>query len=370
MGKWQLGVALAAGLLVSTAMSAKAEDLLIGVAGPFTGPNAAFGEQMKRGAQLAIDNINKAGGVLGRKLVADFEDDASNSSQGVAAANKLASLKVPFVLGHFNSAVSIPASEVYAEEGILQITPASTNVKLTDRGEKFNNIFRTCGRDDQQGSVAGAYMAKNYKGKAVAVIQDQTTYGKGLADETKKAMNAAGLQEAMYQGITVGDKDFSSLIAKMKQANIEVIYYGGLHTEAGLLIRQAREQGLQAQLISGDGIVSNEFASIAGPASDGVLNTDDPDQRKYPSAKAVVEQFKAQGYDPEGYTLRSYAGIQVFAEAAKRANSIKLADLLKVLHGGSPISTVVGDLSFDAKGDLTKSAYVFYKWKDGNRTEM
>ncbi len=369
MPRVTVGLWAAGSLALSGATTATAQDITIGVAGPFTGPNAAFGEQMRRGATMAAADINAAGGVLGRKLVLQFEDDASDPRQGREAANRLASRKVPFVLGHFNSSVSIPASEVYAEEGILQITPASTNPRLTDRGAKFSNVFRTVGRDDQQGLVAGTYISNKFKGKNVAVVHDKTTYGQGLADETKKALNGKGLTEKMYEGVNVGDKDFSALITKMKQNAVDVIYFGGLHTEAALLIRQARDQALGALMISGDGIVSSEFATIGGKATDGVLMTFDADPRKLPTAKAVVDKFKAQGYDPEGYTLLSYAGIQVFAEAAKRANSLKTADLIKQLHGKS-FNTVTGKLTYDNKGDLTEANYVFYVWKDGKYTEL
>lgn len=348
---------------------AQSGDLTIGVAGPITGPNAAFGEQLKRGFDMAIADINAAGGVLGRKLVGAVEDDASDPNQARAAANKLAGRKVPFVLGHFNSSCSIPASEVYAEEGILQITPASTNPTLTDRGAKYSNVFRTCGRDDQQGAIAGAYLADKYKGKAVAVIHDKTTYGQGLADETRKAMNAKGLKEVLYDGVSVGDKDFTALITRMKSQNVAAIYFGGLHTEAALLVRQAREQGLGAQLVSGDGIVSAEFATIAGKASDGVIMTFDSDPRKSPAAKQVVEKFMKQGYDPEGYTLLSYAGVQVFAQAANNAKSTGVKALSAAMHGKS-FNTVIGTLTYDNKGDLTKPNYVFYIWKDGKYAEM
>jgi len=230
-------------------------------------------------------------------------------------------------------------------------------------------VFRTCGRDDQQGAIAGAYLADKFKGKAIAVIHDKTTYGQGLADETKKAMNAKGLKEALYDGVSVGDKDFTALITRMKSQNVAAIYFGGLHTEAALLVRQAREQGLGAQLVSGDGIVSAEFATIAGKASDGVIMTFDSDPRKSPGAKQVVEKFMKQGYDPEGYTLLSYAGVQVFAQAANNAKSTGVKALAAAMHGKS-FNTVIGTLTYDKKGDLTKPNYVFYVWKDGKYAQM
>ncbi len=367
MKKFGLTVAAAAFAATMTG-AAFAQDITIGVAGPFTGPNASFGEQLKRGAEMAVKNINAAGGVMGRQIKVEYGDDASDARQGVAIANQFATKKVPFVLGHFNSAVSIPTSDVYGEEGIIQITPASTNPTLTDKA-KFGNVFRTCGRDDQQGTVAGQYLAKTFAGKKVAFIHDKSTYGKGLADETLKAMTAAGLKEAMYEGVTQGDKDFSALVSKMKASGIDAIYFGGLHNEAGLLVRQSREQGLTAAFISGDGIVSAEFGTIAGPASDGVLMTNSADARRFPTALKVVEQFKATGYDPEGYTLLSYAGIEVWKQAVEIAKSMKKDDVAKALKGNK-FKTVIGELEFDAKGDLKASQYVWFVWKGGNYSEL
>ena len=163
----------------------------------------------------------------------------------------------------------------------------------------MSNVFRICGRDDQQGGIAGAYIAKNFPDAKIAVIHDKTPYGQGLADETKKALEANGVKEALYEGVNVGDKDFSALIAKMKEAGVSVVYWGGLHTEAGLIMRQMADQGLKAQFMSGDGIVSNELASIAGDAVNGTLMTFAPDPRKNPAAKDLVEKFRAAGFEPE-----------------------------------------------------------------------
>src|SRR6516225_2296827 len=357
------GVTLAAALTLN-AGGVRAQDIPIAVVGPVTGSNAALGEQMTHGAKMAVTDINAKGGVLGKKLALIIADDACDPKQAVAAANDVVGKGVVFVAGHYCSSSSIPASAVYNEAGILQITPASTNPALTDDAAKkgWTNVFRTCGRDDAQGKVAGAYLAQNYKGKAVAVVHDKSTYGKGLADETKKAMNAAGLHEAMYEAITQGDKDFSALVSKMKQANIAAIYFGGYQTEAGLIVRQARDQGLTAQFIGGDALVTEEFWKITGPAGEGTLMTFAPDPRKVPAAKAVVDRFTAQGYDPEGYTLYTYAAIQAFAAAAAKANSVKEADLSQALHAMT-VDTVVGPLTWNAKGDVINPQYVFYIWK-------
>ncbi len=227
-------------------------QIKIGVAGPITGPNAAFGAQLKNGAEQAVEDINAAGGILGQKITVALGDDVSDPKQGVSVANKFVGDGVKFVVGHFNSGVTMPASEVYQENGILQITPASTNPKITERG--MWNIFRTCGRDDQQGAVAGDYILKNFKGKKIAVVHDKTTYGQGLADETKKAMNKGGMKEVLYEGVNIGEKDFSALVSKIKAAGADLVYWGGLHTEGGLIVRQMRDQGVKAPLMGGDGI--------------------------------------------------------------------------------------------------------------------
>jgi branched-chain amino acid transport system substrate-binding protein len=354
------GVALGLGLAFSTMANAQ---IKIGVAGPITGPNAAFGAQLKNGVEQAVEDINAAGGINGQKLQMVVGDDVSDPKQGVSVANKFAAEGVKMVVGHFNSGVSIPASDVYEEAGIVQVTPASTNPKFTDNGKW--NTFRTCGRDDQQGAVAGAYLADKFKGKKVAVIHDKTPYGKGLADETQKAMNGKGLKEVMYEGINPGEKDYSALVSKLKQSNVDVVYFGGLHTEAGLIIRQMRDQGLQAPLMSGDGIVSAEFVSIAGPGADGTLMTFAPDPRKNPAAKDVVEKFRKKNYEPEAYTLYSYAAAQILAEAAKQVGSVDGKKMAAKMREGKPFKTVIGELSFDKKGDITRPDYVMYTWKKG-----
>jgi branched-chain amino acid transport system substrate-binding protein len=350
---------------------AMAEDIKVAVVGPITGSNAALGEQMKRGAEMAVKDINAQGGVLGKKLVLEVADDACDPKQAVAAANDVVGKGVVFVAGHYCSSASIPASSVYHEAGVLQITPASTNPALTDDAAKkgWNNVFRVCGRDDAQGAVAGKYLADHYNGKNVAVIHDKTAYGKGLADETKKAMNQGGVKEAMYEAINQGDKDFTALVSKMKQANIDAIYFGGYQTEAGLIVRQARDQGLKAPLIGGDALVTEEFWKITGPAGEGTMMTFAPDPRKIPAAKKVVDEFMANGYNPEGYTLYTYAAIQAFKDAAEKAKSVKLNDLSKTLKSMKG-DTVIGTLQWNEKGDITDPKYVFYIWHGGNYAEM
>ncbi|MGY2051851.1 ABC transporter substrate-binding protein [Methylobacterium sp. JK268] len=352
------GLVLAAGLTFAGAAQAQ---IKIGVVGPLTGANAAFGAQLKNGATQAVEDINKAGGILGQKVVLVEGDDASDPKQGVSVANKFSAEGVKAVVGHFNSGVSIPASEVYAESGIVQITPASTNPKFTER--KLWNTFRTCGRDDQQGAVAGAYLASHFKGKNIAFVHDKTPYGRGLADETLKALKAKGAKDVLFEGINPGEKDYSALVSKLKQAKTDVVYYGGLHPEAGLIVRQMHDQGLNVPLMSGDGITDKEFAQIAGPGADGTLMTFAPDARKNPNAKDAVAEFKAKNIDPEAYTLYSYAAVQILKEAMEQAKSTDGKKVAEVMHAGKPFKTVIGDISYDKKGDITRPDYVMYVWK-------
>lgn len=364
------GMAIGASLALGSVWSgaASAQDITIGVVGPMTGQYASFGQQLRNGAEQAVADINAAGGVNGKKLKLEVGDDACDPKQARAVAEKMANAKVPFVAGHYCSSSSIPASEAYAEGGVLQITPASTNPTFTERG--LWNTFRVCGRDDQQGSVAGNYIAEHYKGKNVAILQDKSTYGKGLADEMKKALNKAGLTEKLYEGYTQGDKDFTALVSKLKAAAVDVVYVGGYHTEAGLILRQMRDQGLQAQMISGDAIATNEFWSITGPAGEGMMFTFGPDPRKKPTAAALVKAFKDKNIDPEGYTLYTYAAIQVWAEAAKKAATFDGKKVAAALKAGT-WDSVLGPIAFDAKGDITVIDYVFYVWKkDGSYSEM
>ncbi len=354
-----------------SASKEKEQDLVVGVAGPMSGQFAFIGEQMKRGAQQAIDDINGKGGVLGKKLKLAVGDDGCDTQKAATVAADFVKQKAVLVVGHFCSGASIEASSAYAQSGILQITPASTDPKLTgDAASKgWTNVFNIAGRVDAQGAVGGEYIAAKCKGKKVAVIDDKSPYGKALAEEARKAMNKKGLKEALYEEIAQGDKDFSALIEKLKKGNIAAIYFGGYQAEAGLLVRQAQDQGLKAQFVAGDALVTDEFWKASGPAGEGVLMTFRADPRNLPAAKDVVDEFKKADYDPAGYTLFAYAALQVFAEAAAQGKSLKLADLAKMLHSHK-YTTVVGSIAFDKKGDVVNPDYVLYGWHNGRYEEQ
>jgi branched-chain amino acid transport system substrate-binding protein len=340
----------------------------MGMAGPITGPSATEGTQIKNGTDQAVADVNAAGGILGQKITLGYGDDASDPKQGVSVANKFAGDGVKFVVGHYNSGVTMPASEVYQENGILEITPSATNPKITERG--MWNIFRTCGRDDQQGAVAGEYIVQHFKGKKIAIVHDKTTYGQGLADETKKFINGKGIKEVLYEGINLGDKDFSALISKIKASGADLVYWGGLQTEGGLIVRQMRDQGVKAPMMGGDGITNDEFGQIGGPGVEGTLMTYGPDPRNRPEAKALVEKFRANKYEPEAYTLYSYAAVQIIKQAAEHAKSLDPKKVAEAMHSGMKFKTAIGDISYDKKGDITRLDYVMYVWKKDDKGKI
>jgi len=358
-------LALAAGLTFAVPAYA---DKNVAVVGPLTGAYASFGEQMKAGAELAVADINAAGGVLGEKLNLIAGDDACDPKQAVAVANKLAGDNVVFVAGHFCSGSSIPASNVYAEENMLQISPASTNPKFTDE-RPGKNIFRVCGRDDQQGSVAGAYLAKHFGNKNIAVVHDKQAYSKGLADETKKAMNAAGKKEVMYETVTPGEKDYNALVSKLKAAKIDVLYYGGYHPEAGLIVRQMRAQGMKTILFSGDALVTADYWKITGKAGEGTLMTFSPDPRNNPAASKIVKRFRDKGIEPEGYVIYTYAAFQAWKQAVEKAGSMETDKVVTALNALT-FNTALGKFKFDKNGDPNLPPYAFYKWSNGDYKQM
>jgi branched-chain amino acid transport system substrate-binding protein len=356
-----LAILVAAGAAAGSAAPVRA-DIAIAVVGPMTGQYASFGEQMRRGAQMAVKDLNAKGGVLGQKLRLEIGDDACDPKQAVAVANDMASKGVKFVAGHYCSGSSIPASNVYADENILQISPASTNPLFTDR--KLPNVFRVCGRDDQQGSVAGNFIADHFGKLKIAVINDKTAYGKGLADETLKTLKTRGITPVVIEAYTAGEKDYTALITRLKAAGVQLLYVGGYHTEAGLMARQMRAQGMTTRLMSGDALMTDEFWSITGPAGQGTLMTFSPDPRRNPAAAGVVAEFQKTGYVPEGYTLYTYGAIQAWVQAADAAKSTDTPKVAKVLKSMT-LHTMLGDIAFDAKGDVKAPGYVVYEWKNG-----
>lgn len=337
-------------------------DILIGVAGPMTGGVAWSGEQMQRGADMAVADLNAGGGVLGQQVRVVIADDFCDAEQAVAAARKLVSDGVVFVVGHACSDASIPASKVYEAAGVLQISPSSTNPMFTELGRA--NVFRVIGRDDMQGVVAGDYLADHWGEKKIAILHDGTTYGKGLADATRKQLNKRGITEAIQRSYVPGGSDYSGEMAELKAANVAVLYLGGRQAEVALMARAAKEHGYSIQLVAGDGISSEDFGVIAGSAADGTLFTFAPDPRRNAEAAAVVERFQSENFEPTGYTLHTYGAVQVWAQAIEKAGSLELSAVIASLRSHQ-FDTVLGPIGFDNKGDVTGSSWIWYVWKSG-----
>lgn len=348
--------------------SLAADDTIkIAIAGPITGPVAQYGEMQFVGAEMAIEQINKAGGINGQKLEGVHYDDACDPKQAVAVANKIVNDGISFVVGHLCSSSTQPASDIYEDEGILMISPAATSPDITARG--YQMIFRTIGLDSLQGPTAGKFIAEKLKPANVAVIHDKQQYGEGIATAVKQTLEQAGVKVGLFEGINSGDKDFSSLIAKLKQAGVDFVYYGGYHPELALLMRQSSEKGLKVRFMGPEGVGNSEISALAGPASEGMLVTLPKSFDQDPKNQALVEAFKAKKQDPSGpFVFPSYAAVQVIAESIDKTDStdpVKVAEALR----SNTFETPTGALAFDEKGDLKDFSFVVYEWHaDGTKT--
>jgi branched-chain amino acid transport system substrate-binding protein len=357
------GLLAAPAVLRGTSTRAQSGPIRIAMAGPLTGDQATIGEQMRRGTLMAVADLNAAGGVLGRPVEMALEDDACDPRQAVSVASRLVGRGTAFVVGHYCSSTSIAASDVYAEAGILQISPGSTNPRYTERG--LRNVFRVCGRDDQQAAVAAEYVARTFRDQVVAITNDLTAPGVTLGDVFQATLHQNGMREAFRAQVTKGDTDFNAVVTRLKQANAGVLYHAAYHREAALILRQAREQGMpNLRLISNDDLNVRDFWGIVGGSGQGSLFTFEADPRRTPEGAEIGRRFEAQGFDPTGYTLYSYAAVQVFAQAAAAAGGVGSARLLAAMRERE-FRTALGPMRFDAKGDPVGAAYRIYEWRDG-----
>ncbi|MGC4026472.1 MAG: ABC transporter substrate-binding protein [Mesorhizobium sp.] len=355
-------------LALGTPAAIAAEDISIAVATPVTGPLANIGDQYKRGAEAAAAEINAKGGVLGgRQIKIVMEDDACDPKQAVSVANRVIAEGIKFVDGHTCSGATIPASAVYAEGGVLMMTASASSPVLTDDAAKngWPTIMRLYTRDDAQGLFIGPWIAEKYKGKPVAILHDKSAYGQGIAEKVKESINANGMQEVLFEGINAGEKDYSAVVTKLKELNPALVYFGGYHPEAGLMLRQAADAGFKLTLMMPDSIASPEFWQISGPAGEGTMFVFPADPQARPEAKAAVEKFKTEGYAPEGFTLFSYAVIQAIAQGIERAGSDDPMAVAEALKNGQAVETVVGSVVFDEKGDMKDPKYDINLWSNG-----
>jgi branched-chain amino acid transport system substrate-binding protein len=353
-----LAMILAAALFGARAAQA---EIRIAVAGPMTGANAWFGEQYQRGTELAVADLNARGGVLGESVELIVGDDACDPDQAVALARKLISDGAVFVAGHWCSHSAIPASKVYEAAEILMIAPGAISSRLTDEGGP--NVFRVCGRDDRQGIKVADHLVAHWAGKRIAILDDGTTFGAGLASAVQRRLHERGLSAAMTAAYTPGEPEYSALVSSVAAARIEVVFVGGYHRETGLIFRQAHDQGYDLRLVANSAMATADFPMITGPEVAGTVMTAAADAREIPAAAEVVARFRAAGYDPPGFTLYAYAAVQVWAQAAEAAGSLDLAPVVDVMHSRR-FDTVLGRIGFDAKGDVTGfDPWQWYAWQ-------
>lgn len=357
---------------VALAMShaAMAKDIKVAIVGAMSGPVAQYGDMQWTGAQQAIADINAKGGVNGDKLVAVKYDDVCDPKQAVAVANKVINDGIRYVIGHLCSSSTQPASDIYEDEGVLMITPAATAPDLTSRGYKL--IMRTTGLDSDQGPTAAKYILSEIKPQRIAVIHDKQQYGEGLARSVQDSLKKAGGNVVLFEGVTAGDKDFSTLVARLKKDNVDFVYFGGYHPEMGQILRQARAAGLKTQFMGPEGVGNASLSNIAGAASEGMLVTLPKRYDQVPANKAIVDAIKAKKEDSTGpFVWTTYAALQSLATGMERSKSAEPEAIVKNLKEGAAVPTVMGDLNWDEKGDLKGFEFGVFKWHaDGSSTAV
>lgn len=340
--------------------------LRIAVAGPTTGPYKASGAQLRYGAAQAIEDINGKGGVLGRALTLRAVDDRCDADRAAGIARGLVAEKVAFVIGHFCSASSIVAAPVYGEANLLMIAPSASAPQLTDEAAArgSTDVFRLVPRDDRQGTALAKYILAHFPNRTIALVHDGTAYGGSVVGSTQKALEADGVRVALREAVPRGSGDFPGLVQRLKGLNVGVIVFGGQAEPAARLLVEARRQDLDAILGGGDALGTDDFRRLAGTAAEGTFLGHLPDARDLPTARYAVAGLTRYGIDATGYTLYAYAAVELFAQAAERSKSLEMEALAKTLRAGR-FETVLGPLSFDAKGDLVDGRTAVYVWRDG-----
>ncbi len=352
-------IALCLGVLFTNAASA--DDIKIGIVGPFSGPYVAAGDQQWLGATQAVDDINAEGGVDGRKLVLISADDACNPEKAVKIAKKMvAAGDIEAVIGHNCSSATLAAAKIYAEANMLMISPASTTPEIT--AHNYKSIFRTCGKDDSQGKVAAYFISKKLKAKNVAVVNDGSVYGKVVAENTKVALDELGDTPILYAELIPDKSNKAKLFQQIADLKPDLIYFGGLHTDAGNFLKELREYGNKVTFFGSDGLASPDFVQAAGGPNivQGVYMTFFNDPLSIPEAKNVVNELQEKRISPTGYILNSYAAVQVIVTAMQHVPRDQMSDWLH--H--NKVDSVLGPLEWDKNGDLKKAAFIVYKWNN------
>jgi len=347
--------------------AAHAQNIRIAMVIPTTGPLTQYGDMVKEGASTAVEMANAAGGIKGKQIELVPVDDACEPKQGPVAANRVINAKIGYVVGPVCSGAAIAAAPIYNNEGVVVVTPSATSPALTD-GKNFHYIFRTIGRDDQQGPSAAKFIIEKAKPKKVAVVHDKQSYGQGIATSVRDDLKKAGVNVALFEGINAGDSDYSAVITKLKSNGVDFVYYGGYHPEMGLLLRQAAEQGLKVRMMGPEGVGNPEVNAIAGNAVEGMLVTLPADFAANPKNAAVVKAFQDKKRNPSGaFQLTSFAAVQALLESIKAVgdNPAKVADHLHKTN----FDTALGTVGWNKQGDLKAFDFQVFQWhKDGSKT--
>jgi len=352
------GKALLAGCIALAFSTMAQADIKVAVVGAMSGPVAQYGDQEFTGAEQAVADINAKGGIKGEKLQIVKYDDACDPKQAVAVANKVVNDGIKYVIGHLCSSSTQPASDIYEDEGILMITPAATAPELTARGYKL--ILRTTGLDSDQGPTAAKYILDKVKPQRIAIVHDKQQYGEGLARAVQDNLKKGNANVVFFDGITAGEKDFSTLVARLKKENIDFVYYGGYHPEMGQILRQARAAGLKTQFMGPEGVANVSLSNIAGESAEGLLVTKPKNYDQVPANKPIVDAIKAKKQDPSGaFVWTTYAALQSLqAGLNQSADPAEIATWLKA----NSVDTVMGPLSWDEKGDLKGFEFGVFDW--------
>lgn len=360
-------IAAAIGVAGVLAFSSAFADIKIAMVIPATGPLTQYGDMVKEGVMTAVEMVNAAGGVNGQKVTTEVVDDACEPKQGPVAANRVVNDKIHYVVGPVCSGATIAATPIYENEGVVVVSPSATSPAVTD-GKNYHFIFRTIGRDDQQGPAAAKFIVDHFHPKKVAVLHDKQSYGQGIASTVRDDLKKAGIDVVMFEGINAGDTDYSSVITKLKAAGVDFVYFGGYHPEMGLLLRQAGEQGLKARWMGPEGVGNPAINAIAGPAVEGMLLTLPADFSSNPKNAAIVKAFKDKKRDPSGaFQLTSYAAADALLQSIKAVGDDpqKVADYMHKTTFDTPI----GPTSWNKQGDLTAFQFDVFEWhKDGSKT--
>ncbi|WZB75633.1 branched-chain amino acid ABC transporter substrate-binding protein [Achromobacter insuavis] len=359
-----LGVA--AGLAFSA--GAHAQTIKIGVVTPTTGAVTQYGDMVREGVDTAVERINAAGGINGKKLETVVIDDGCEPKQGPVAANRVVNSKIGFVVGHVCSGATIAAADIYNNEGVVMVTPSATSPALTD-GKNYEFIFRTIGRDDQQGPAAAKFILDKLKPKKAAVLHDKQSYGQGIATAVKNDLEKGGVPVAIFEGINAGDSDYSAVITKLKSQGVDFVYYGGYHPEMGLLLRQAAEQGVKAKWMGPEGTGNPDINAIAGDAVEGMLLTLPADFTQNAANAEIVKAFAAKKRNASGaFQMTAYTATQVIADGIKGAGSEDPTKVAKYLHANT-FDTPIGKVAWNKQGDLTNFQFDVFVWhKDGSKS--